>query len=155
VHQAAIVDDDLALAQMRRLDFRPDQIVLLSEEQPLTQASDSPALDQVSITDYQSERAVIRSKTDQPGYLILADSFYPGWEVRIDGHPAPIYRADYAFRAVALQAGEHTIVFEFHPFSITVGAIVSGLSLVLCTVWTVLGYRKSNSHISRDPGNQN
>jgi hypothetical protein len=148
VHQAQVVAGDQVLVQMRQSDFRPDQVVLLSDGKPLNQANSSPAtMDQVSIADYQSDHVVIKTKTDQTGYLILADSYYPGWEAAMDGEPVPIYRADYVYRAVQVQPGEHTIVFEFHPFSFTLGAIVSGVSMMLLLVVTVLGYRKFGSRL--------
>ena len=51
----------------------------------------------------------------RPGYLVLSDSYFPGWiaELRPAGKPdadavtLPILRADYNFRAVALDAGEY------------------------------------------------
>jgi Bacterial membrane protein YfhO len=143
VHQAEVTDDNTALARMRRLDFRPDQVVFLNGGQSLSQASDSSsASDQVAITEYSSGHVVIKASTSKSGYLVLSDSFYPGWIASVDGQPAPIDRADYAFRAVMLPQGEHTIVFEFRPFSVMLGAVVSGLSLVLCFSLTIFAYRR-------------
>ena len=34
------------------------------------------------------------------GYLVLADTWYPGWRASVDGRSVPILRANYAFRAV-------------------------------------------------------
>jgi len=68
----------------------------------------------------------------QAGYLVLTDTFYPGWQATVDGEPAEILPADHAFRAVSLEAGEHTIRFEYRPLSFRVGAWVSlGAGLLL------------------------
>ncbi|HXV99015.1 MAG TPA: YfhO family protein, partial [Anaerolineae bacterium] len=48
----------------------------------------------------------------------------------VDGQPAPILRADYIFRAVPVPAGEHAVELIFQPFSFTVGALISGLTLI-------------------------
>ncbi|HEX7588800.1 MAG TPA: YfhO family protein, partial [Anaerolineae bacterium] len=152
VHQAQVVNDDEALARLKQPDFAADQVILLAEGKPLNVASNSTVeADRVSISSYQAERVVIQATTAQSGYLLLADSFYPGWEATLDGQRVLIHRADYAYRAVELQPGEHTIVFEFHPFSFTLGAMLSGLSLVLLFVLTVLGNRQSKSRLSLNP----
>jgi uncharacterized membrane protein YfhO len=65
---------------------------------------------------------------DRPGYLFLADTWYPGWRVMVDGAPARALRANYAFRAVALEAGEHVVTWIYRPASVRWGALVSGVS---------------------------
>ena len=83
-----------------------------------------------------------------PGrYLVLADTFYPGWQARIDGERAAILRANYAFRAVALDAGEHEVVFRYRPLSFIVGVACSGISLV--GVFVVLGRSPGSLPASR------
>ena len=57
----------------------------------------------------------LRATLASPGLLVLADTWYPGWSVRVDGRPAPLLRADHAFRAVALPAGEHRVEFHYQP----------------------------------------
>ena len=49
------------------------------------------------------------------GYLVVADSFVPGWTAAEDGRPVPILRADWAFRAVPLSPGTHEVVLQYGP----------------------------------------
>lgn len=130
VHSAEIADDDSALARLREPGFDPARSVLLAEGSALNTAADS-SHDAVEIVDYKSERVSISVTTDQPGYLILADSWYPGWNAFVDGQPAPIYRADILFRAVRIEPGTHTVVFEYRPMSFVLGAVISIISLLI------------------------
>ncbi len=83
--------------------------------------------DGVQVEEYAAERVRLRATTSAPAYLVLADSYYPGWVARVDGRPVTIERADVALRAVALAPGEHTVEFSFEPLSWRIGLIVSGL----------------------------
>ena len=43
------------------------------------------------------------------GYLVFSEPFYPGWRVYVDGKLTSILRANLAFSAVFLSAGEHEV----------------------------------------------
>jgi len=62
------------------------------------------------------------------GYVVLLDTFYPGWRVKLDGADAPLLRANLAFRAVAVSAGKHALRFEYRPASVTAGLLISLLA---------------------------
>src|SRR5262249_50742343 len=86
------------------------------------------------VVDYRPNRVILRVDLDRPGYLVLADVWYPGWTFSVDGEATPIYLADYLFRAVELPAGNHEVVFRFEPRSYQVGRTVSGCALLLVAV---------------------
>ena len=65
------------------------------------------------------ERVVVETESSDPAYLVLADTFDPGWSATVDGSPAPIRPAYVAFRAVALTPGAHTVVFTYRPAGFT------------------------------------
>jgi uncharacterized membrane protein YfhO len=98
------------------------------------------AIGKVHIDQYQPTKLMLTADMLQPGWLILSENYYPGWNVRIDGQPGKIYRADYLFRAVSLAAGTHKIEMVFEPPSFITGAIVSlvtlgGLLLIGIAAW--------------------
>lgn len=65
-----------------------------------------------------------------PGRLVLSEIAYPGWQVRVDGQPATLEKAEGALRAVQLTAGAHVVTFEFRPISVYFGVLLSLLGLV-------------------------
>jgi hypothetical protein len=79
----------------------------------------------------------IRAASDADGYMVLADTWYPGWRASIDGQPVEVLRANYAFRAVAFPAGEHIVEFRYEPETFRVGLWVSALSSILVAVGLV------------------
>jgi hypothetical protein len=70
----------------------------------------------VEITAYEADRVDVSVTTDSAGVLVLADTWYPGWSVTIDGAPTELLRADVAFRGVDVPVGEHTVRFTYEPF---------------------------------------
>jgi hypothetical protein len=102
-----------------------------------TASSSQPQPNRISLREGNNSRT-IDLIISQPGYLVLSYTYYPGWRATVDGQPAEILRANYAFMAVPLKPGEHQVVLRYRPFSLISGAIISGLSLVVAMIGMVL-----------------
>ncbi len=84
----------------------------------------------MTVVAHGPQRVELKATLRSPGLVILADTYYPGWRLTIDGKPAPIYRANRLMRGAAVPAGEHVLVYSYEPQSFRIGAIVSGVSLI-------------------------
>ena len=112
--------------------FKPRETVLLESEPTFVPSVTSPPtrLDQAVITTYKSDTVNIDVETNG-GFLVLTDTFYPGWRAYVDGIEQPILRADYLFRAVPLHSGRHQVSFVYKPLSFRIGLVVTLVSLVI------------------------
>ena len=63
--------------------------------------------------------------------LVLADAYYPGWVVTVNGEPGDILRADYLLRGVYLPAGVHEVIFRYRPASFRWGIALSAIGVAL------------------------
>jgi hypothetical protein len=145
VHRAVLASgQDSAIALMQQPDFDPSsQAVVegtLSDEQ-MTALAGSPAVDgsSVEITHYSDDRVELLASMDNPGLLVLSDTFYPGWRAYVDGEEVPIYATDLTLRSIFLPAGEHNVEFEYSPTSFKLGAavtIASLLGLLIYLTWS-------------------
>jgi len=106
--------------------------------------SNNKIKDYVEITNYSINSVSIKAKLDADGYLFLSDVYYPGWKVKIDGEKEKIYRANYLFRAVYLDKGEHNVYFYFQPSSFIIGAMISFLMIVFYIFYLIYYFRKMN-----------
>ncbi len=79
-------------------------------------------------------------------FLVVSDSYYPGWEALVDGKSVKIYRANEAFRAIVMPAGEHSIEFRYRPKSVRYGAWISGVTLIAGIAFLTVSTRRKTWH---------
>ena len=115
-HRTTIArSEDLALDAVTDPSFDArSAVVLETDGTPIPRLAALPPtpITPASITDYQPTRVVVETNAAHPGYLVLTDTYYPGWIATVDGTPATILRANFLFRAVAVEAGPHTVRFD-------------------------------------------
>ncbi|CAG0929889.1 hypothetical protein TFLX_01464 [Thermoflexales bacterium] len=144
-----------------------DALAALKQHDPrMTVILDAPKLDSrlrgndvapcvltaAEVIDYQINDVVIKSKTDQPAWLVLNDTYFTGWMAfRVNADQSetevPITRAYGNFRAVPVEAGESTIHFKYSPMSFKLGLFVSFMAwmivVFLLAIWLWrLAYRE-------------
>jgi hypothetical protein len=138
VHDAeVIVSEQAVMERMLRDDFDPRRMVIL-EEEPLRRPDQGlqpvePDLHGAEITLYAPHTVVIEADVNAAGFLVLSDTYYPGWKVYVDGREDRIYQADYLFRAVSLEEGKHVVEFRYNPLSFRIGLAISLVTAaILC-----------------------
>ncbi|MCS7062322.1 MAG: YfhO family protein, partial [Anaerolineae bacterium] len=150
VDSAWIVENnERAWELVRAAEFDPSRAVLLigdSYRQPTrSERSAQPA----EVLVQRAEYVKLRVARDRPGYLVLAMTYYPGWKAKVNAEPQAVLRANFAFSAVALPAGESVIEFYYDPDSVKLGAALSIFGLVLTGVLVITqGLRRSSSPAS-------
>ena len=90
-----------------------------------------------SLVDHQ-ESVVIEASASRRSLLVLGDNWFPGWQVSVDGARQPIYRANYAFRGVFLEPGEHRVEFTYKPGSFRAGLAVGILAAIVCLGMSII-----------------
>lgn len=115
-----------------RESFDPSATVLLEQEPDLPPQVGGKT--SIAIGTYQPNDISITTQSDGNRILVLSDTNVPGWKAFVDGIPAKILSANYAFRAVSVPKGVHTIRFLYRPISFTIGVYVSVLSVIALAV---------------------
>ena len=113
---------------------------LLPAEAPLPALR--PGQSQVIADTSNSVQIALRASS--PSYLVLDDTYYPGWQAYLDGKPVPIRQADYLLRAVKVPAGVHRLTFVYAPLSYLAGmsiTVVTALVLAVALLWPLLRRR--------------
>ncbi|MCS6863513.1 MAG: YfhO family protein [Gemmataceae bacterium] len=126
VPHAVVVPKGQEFAYFQEYDF--NYTVLLSEDSwPDHPPGRQPG--RARIQDYQPHRLTVELD-GTPGWLVLSEVWFPGWQATVDGEDVPVYRGDHAFRAVPVKAGSRMVVMEFRPPSYFWGWWISRGALV-------------------------
>ena len=101
------------------------------------------ARDSVTVVQYAPSRVALHANLTCDSMVVLADTYYPGWNATVDGKIAKIYEVDLAFRGVLVPNGEHDVVFRYQPRSVYLGAGLTLAGLIGAGVIAVASKRKS------------
>ena len=123
-----------ALRVVTAPDFQPRAEVLLPiAAARLVVAKRSPDARVLTVTNTQQE---ITAEVSSPGpaMVVVAQTDYPAWRAEVDGQPAALWRANYAFQALAVPPGKHLVRLYYQDSVFLTGVVVSLLALVGCLV---------------------
>ncbi len=77
---------------------------------------------------------VLTVESPVPALLLLSDMMVPGWSAEIDGQLVPLLTADLVLRAVAVEAGKHTVSFKYSDPGVSRGLTLSIIGGILTLI---------------------
>ncbi len=110
-------------------NFELKKTLVLEEQPKMDFASDENS--SVKIEKYENNKVTLRTSAKTNMLLFLSDTHSPEWKAKVDGKETQIYRADYAFRAIAVPAGNHSVEFYYSAESFHNGLKISLFSFVV------------------------
>ncbi len=103
-----------------------ERLVVEDPQKPLP--SEATVSGTAKVVREEPEEVVIETESSGPAYLVLSDTFDPGWSATLDGKVTTIHPAYIAFRAVYVPAGRHSIIFRYRPAGFDLGLTITGIS---------------------------
>jgi hypothetical protein len=131
---ALVVEDARALSVLSRSSPERGQRILVDRAPASGFRGSKRGKGRVEFEEDGAERVVLSVEARRPGFVHLADQYFPGWTAQVNGEPVEILRSNYAFRAVEVPSGQSRVVFEYRPTVIYAGALVS-CATALTFVW--------------------
>jgi hypothetical protein len=132
--QEIVYADDPIWRDPERHAFDPTRVAwvasdMMNELTPFLSHQQHQPSETVKVEYPSPQKAVLDVSLKSAGLVVLADVYYPGWQLTIDDKPAPVYRVNRMMRGAAVKAGTHRLVYTFAPRSFRVGRVVSILGL--------------------------
>jgi len=131
-----VADGPATLARLKSAEFDPQTQVLLAAEPGLAAAgtNSSAQTGTARITTYTPRLVKVSTQSAGPEVLLLNDRWDDYWFATVDGQPAPVLRANYIMRGVALPAGEHVVEFRYTPPVPALKSTIAALGVCLLTL---------------------
>jgi hypothetical protein len=145
VDRAVVRDDASTLAWVvaATSDLRheaPIADALRADASP--EPSGSEGAGEVAISRYEPTEVELTTRASGRRLLVLADAWYPGWAVYVDGRPSAIVRAYHALRAVPVPGGQHVVRFSYEPASVRIGIAISAGALIAMSALIIVAARR-------------
>lgn len=90
---------------------------------------------EITLIEEWPDRIKLMLSAPRDGWLELMSTWYPGWQVWIDGERAQTLRADGLFLAVQVPSGSHEIEWVYRPSGFYFGSLSSILVLFIIMIW--------------------
>lgn len=133
-------DGETALAIFREMVKQTDQFVVIENEDTAFSPDCGKAkIPSIQIVDRRATSLLLEVSTEDHGWLLVRDSWYPGWEASIDDQNVFVYRANYLFKAIRVGPGRHTVSFNYRPLSFSIGGLVSLIGWLIVGLNVLLG----------------
>jgi hypothetical protein len=102
----------------------------------------------VKITHYSPDRIEIETEIAEPGWLVLSEIWYPGWQATVNGAVQPVEKVNGLLRGLSLsQPGPYQITLEYRPSSVIWGNWISGITAVLIIAGILIGWWAKHSSL--------
>ncbi len=143
---------DAARAALLAPGFDPRRSVIL--EEPIPPAADAGPTagsggSAVVWLDQGPGGARLSVTSAAAGWLVVLESFDPGWRATVDGEPVEVEQADFAFQAIRIPAGTSAVELAYRPPEVLWGAAASGVTTAaILAVVVADGVRRRRRHRS-------
>jgi len=135
-------DNKQALDFIYNKDIDLGKTIILEESPKLK--LDLSSSGKVKLVLYKPNQVIIRTDSLGNSLLFLSDTYYKEWGVKIDSVESKVLIADYAFRAVEVPKGQHTVEFFYQPKSFNLGLGMGAFGLII--LFFTLFYVKNNQN---------
>lgn len=126
-----INNEEGTLGKLLDPNFPISKKIILEDSAPMDKPVEPNGLKSgTQFIGYKEQENKLKVVTPENGFLFVSDTWYPDWKAFIDGVETKVYKANYAFRAVSVPAGEHEVRFVYKPDSFYNGIKLSGVSFV-------------------------
>lgn len=124
--------DTNTLGYLTSPNFDPRQIVFLPLEAKARVTATNRTEAKILSSKIAAQRLSLQVAAEAPALVVVAQGFYHPWHAYIDGKRTEIFRANYAFQALQIPAGQHQVSLVYEDNVFRLGLAISLATLVIC-----------------------
>jgi hypothetical protein len=108
-----------------RTDHDLDSLSRLNSGRPRLERS----LSSVEWLSDDPDRVALRVDAMAPGYLVVANTWMPGWSAKIGDSPAAVHRGNHAQQVIPIDAGQHEVTLSYTPPRLAEGLAMTAVAM--------------------------
>jgi hypothetical protein len=129
------LDNANTLRALGQNSFDGSKIVFLPPEAKLFVTATNPTTARVLNSKFETWSVDAEVEAAGPSLVVVAQTYYHNWRAYVDGQPAHLLRANYAFQAFQVPAGRHHVRLAYEDLAFQFGAAVSICMAVNCFIF--------------------
>jgi uncharacterized membrane protein YfhO len=137
-------DENQALKLISSTSFDPKNTVVI--EGNFKKNIFKQSIGKIYLLKDTDEEIIMNTENNKDNVLVVADSYYPGWQATIDGKETEIFPANINQRAIFVGAGQHQIRFKFISQSFETGKKISIIFFILWTGLFIISMKVGRNH---------
>lgn len=125
-----------------KIDLHHEAVADKKFQSALGNSATNDSTAKATLTDYAPNNLKYDVSSKNGGVIVFSEIYYPEWTATVDGQPAEVGRVNYVLRAINVKPGNHKVVLDFHPKSITTTETVSYIAsalLILAIILLIVG----------------
>ncbi|OQB40437.1 MAG: Bacterial membrane protein YfhO [candidate division CPR1 bacterium ADurb.Bin160] len=146
-----VSNEEEMLEKMSEINFDPkNDLVIFGDDKDISNISNRNVSSSViSIIKDEGDKLVLKiNNNPEDNYLFIPITYYPGWEVIINGNLGSFVRANYSFYAVKVPKGDDILIeFIYKPKSFKYGIFVSFFGLIVLVVIKIIIKGKKHKNL--------
>jgi hypothetical protein len=136
-------DDFSTLQNLTNANFQPGREVFLPPEAKAFITASNFSTASLSGVHYAAQKIEAAVTTAEPTLAVLAQTYYSPWRAYVDGRPVKLWRANYAFQALEIPAGQHQLKVVYEDRQFYLGTAISLTTLAGCLIFYCRNRRAS------------
>ncbi|MGB0581884.1 MAG: YfhO family protein [Limisphaerales bacterium] len=129
--QPVFENDDNRTNRLTQFDFDPSAVVSLPPAAQSEQTARTSVDVKVEILQIDAHEIVFSVDAPTNTTAVIAQSHYHPWRAFVDERQTPIHRANHAFQAIDVPAGQHRITLRYVDRAFRIGVVLSLFGMVL------------------------
>jgi hypothetical protein len=132
--------------ELSQTNFDGSKIVFLPTEAKSLVTVTNQTKVRILSSHFENQRVEIEAEAAEPSIVVVSQTYYHNWRALVDGKPTPLLRANYAFQAVQVPAGQHHIELVYKDRAFEIGATISLLALMASAIFLLTSARQTTTH---------
>jgi hypothetical protein len=129
------LDDPGTLRALTQPDFDGGKVVFLPPEAKSLVSVTNQTVARVLNSKFATQSVDAEVEAAEPSLVVVAQTYHHDWRAYVDGRPAHLLRANYAFQAFPVPPGRHHVRLAYEDRAFQFGAAVSICMAVNCFIF--------------------